>query len=126
MKKILALFLVLNLAACSTVSDKFNEIKTGISQVVTPDNFDTITVLYTGVSAIGDGYYSLCERKVINKSCWKIIAKVQPYENKAFDAYMALDEFVKNNPTSDATSLITLAKNAISALKNIQIQNGVK
>lgn len=129
MKKILIIGLLLILPSCALL-DKARQFEDNVSntiqKVVTPDNFDTITLAYASVSATGDGFYSLCERKLIKKSCWKIIEYLQPYESKAYKAYMALGEFVKRNPNNDPTSLILLARSAINSLKNVQLQYGVK
>lgn len=124
--KLVIIALALNLTACAQLQQVTDGFKKTVSAVVSPDNFDTITIAYAGVSAAGNTYYSLCERKTINKSCWKIIAKLQPYEDQAFKSYMALNTFVKSNPSADASSFIQLARNAIDVLQGIQLQNGVK
>ncbi len=126
MKRLAIILLAFQLSACAQLQQVTDGFKTTVAVISNPDNFDTITIAYASVSTAGNTYYTLCERKVINKSCWKIIAKLQPYEDEAFKAYMRLNTFVKTNPTGDASTFIKLARGAIDTLKSIQLANGVK
>lgn len=113
------------LTGCASFNNALNEVKTTFSNIVTPSSLDSIESSYGSALAVAVGYRDLCQRKVINKSCWLVIAKIQPYENKAYNAVLVLRKFVKSNPTMDATSFIQLAVDAINAFKTVQIQNGV-
>lgn len=126
MKKILIIVLALGLSGCGTINQDFQKVTTAVKSVVTPDNFDSITLAYYSTLASGNAYRDACERKIINKSCWNIIEKLQPYENKAFNTYMVLKRFVKTNPTLDASGYIQLTRDAINALVSNQTANGVK
>lgn len=125
--KLLAIgLLAFQLSACATVSNIADKVVGTVQTIVTPNNLDTVEAAYGSALAIAIGYRNLCERKVINKSCWNIIAKVQPYEAKAYNAVIVLRRFVMDNPTLDASSFYQIANDAISSFKSIQIQLGVK
>jgi len=131
MKKILLIcILSLGLAACSDTMTKFqsglDEAGQVVKQAITPDNYDTVTALYGSAQAVLLAYRNSCQRKIIAKVCWKNIALVQPYEAKAYTAYVNLRTFIKNNPSGDSFSLVQTAKNAILAFQNAQAANGVK
>ena len=96
-----------------------------MASVFTTDNLDSVETGYGTALAIASSYRDLCQRKVINKSCWTVIAQIQPYENKAYNAVLVLRKFIKSNPTLDASSYIQLAKDAITSFKSVQTQNGV-
>lgn len=111
------------------LQDLSNTVKAGVQavkQVVTPDNFDNVTLAFYSVEALGNSYRDACERKIINKSCWNVIERLQPYELKAYNSYMVLKRFVKSNPNGDASTFIRLARDAITLLTNKQNENGIK
>lgn len=125
MKKLLiAIALTVSLAGCAT--NPYTQIETKIAQVVTPDNYDTISAAYGAALAVAVGYRNLCERKVINKSCWKTIEKLQPYELKAYNAYIVLRDYVRKYPNADASNLIATARSLINAFTSQQTALGVK
>lgn len=123
MKKILICLLALQLSACAGLQ---NNIQSTIQTVVSPDTLDTIEAAYGSTLAVALSYRNLCERKVINKSCWITIAKLQPYESKAYNAFIVLKSFVRNNPNTDAVAYYQLAKDAIALFKTTSVQLGVK
>ena len=125
MKKLFALILALGLAGCATWNADVAKVKTAIVETITPDNFDSVTILMGTAESAGYSYRDLCERRIINKACWKTIATLQPYENRAYISYITLKKFVRANPTSDATTFIKAAKDAIVSLRNMQTSNGV-
>lgn len=129
MRKILIVFLALQLTACAanqTLQSAVDGFKSTVNTVVNPDNFDTISAAYGSALASAVTYRNLCERKVIDKSCWKTISLMQPYENKIYNAYKVLQKFVRNNPNADASQYISLTRDAINSFTSIQTQNGVK
>ena len=129
MKKVLIICLALSLGGCAstlqTIKDDAAAVKAKIVQVVTPQNADTVEAAYGSALAIVVGYRDLCQRKVINKSCWIVIAKMQPYENKAYNAVKAMRKFVNDNPNVDASSIVQIAYNAVTTFKQVQNANGV-
>ena len=124
MKKFLIIGL-LALTSCAQIQSFQNEVKARVQTVFTPDTFDSVTILMGTAESAGYSYRDLCERKIIRKSCWQTIATLQPLENKAYISYKALKDFVKSNPTSDASAFIAAAKDAIVALRTMQTKNGV-
>lgn len=130
MKKILFVaFLGLSLAGCAGTLQKIETtattVKAKIVQAVTPQNADTVEAAYGSALAIAVGYRDLCKRKVINKKCWLVIAKMQPYENTAYNAIKAMRKFVTDNPNIDASSIVQVAWNAVQSFKQVQTANGV-
>jgi hypothetical protein len=120
MKKLLIVIgLSLSLASCAGLQNFVSKVETGIHNIVTVENIDTLEAVYGSLLAQAVAYYDLCEKKIINKSCWVIIAKAQPYQLKAQKAMLTLRAFVKNNPNADATSLIKLVKSTILAFQNV-------
>lgn len=127
MKRILIIAaFAFNLSACASLDSVTQVIRTTVQTAISPNTFDTVEAGYGATLSAAGAYRSLCERKVINKSCWQIIALLQPYELKAYNAYTVLKNYVKNNPNGDASSLINLAMDTINTFKSVQIQNGVK
>lgn len=130
MKKLIIIVATAFLVGGCTQLNSFNDtVKTGIQavkNVVTPDNFDNVTLAFYTAEGLGNSYRDACERKIINKSCWNVIERLQPYEDKAWNAYAVLKNFVKTNPNADASTYIKLARDAITALTTKQNQNGVK
>lgn len=126
MKKLLILGLLLILPSCTQFRAFEDGVKSFVSKVTKPDTFDDIRIAFNGVEASGVTYRDLCQRKIINKSCWNVITQLQPYEAKAYFTYKELRDFVKANPNADATTFITSAKAAIVSLKSFQTQFGVK
>lgn len=130
MKKLLVIGLLFLLPSCGKqlqdLQDLKNNIKLGISATFTPDNLDSVTIAIGTAESAAYSYRDLCQRKVIDKSCWGVIKNLQPYENKAYISYITLKKFVRANPTADASTFIKAAKDAITSLKNEQFINGVK
>lgn len=123
MKKFLMILALLILPSCSDIKDDWNAVKAEVKNVFTVDNLDTVEEFYGTVLSGAIVYRGLCERKIINKSCWTAIANVQPYENKAYGSVLALRKFVRANPTADASTFIVAAKNTINTYKAAQVNN---
>lgn len=122
MKKILlVLALALSLPACTQLQN----LETAVKTTITPDNLNTLEAAYGSALSVAVGYRNLCKNKIISKSCWTVIAMLQPYENKAYGSIVALRQFLKNNPTLDASTFISDAKTAIATFKSVQTLNGV-
>lgn len=126
MKKILVSIVALSLlTSCTKLREDWESVKSAAVSIVTPDNFDSVTIAMGTTESAGYSYRDLCERKIINKSCWKVIATLQPYENNAYISYTTLKKFVKANPTADASAFIKAARDAITSLRTMQTTNGV-
>lgn len=115
-KKYLVLVLVaLSLTACATIKNP-----------ITTTTLNNVEDAYGAAIAIAVTYKRSCIARLINKSCFNIVAKIQPYEDKAYKALSIAQDFVKNNPTLDATTVLLVANDAIKAFGNEQFINGVK
>lgn len=128
MKRYIAGYIALILTAfliTGCANSPFKDIETTLSKVVSGDTVDTIQLAYGSALAIAVSYRRTCEQKLINKSCWTIIAKLQPYEAKAYQSVISLRNFVRNNPQANAYSYIQLAKENISIFTSQQTLNGV-
>lgn len=119
-------FLIIALAAFSlTACAQLSDIKNNINSTLSLNNLDTIEASYGAALSVAVSYRRLCQQKAINKSCWRVIEMLQPYQAKAQAAVVTLRNYIKNNPTSDYTSLAELAKDSIDIFKTKQQQNGV-
>ena len=116
----------LTLSGCAGFTEKFNEFKATVTSALTIDNADTIEAAYGTALTAGNTYRRLCQRKVINKRCWDIIERLQPYNEKAHNSVVSMRAFVDANPSADASSFIIAAKASIAAFKSEQARNGVK
>lgn len=127
MKKLLiAIALSLSLAACGTMGDGFQKVETTLQNTFTSDNYDTVTALYGSTLTALVTYRRLCIKKLVDVNCKANIVALQPYEAKAYNAYTTLRDFIKQNPTMDATALISLTKTVLISLANKQAELGVK
>lgn len=134
MKKLVAILAVgLLLTGCAgfqqfvgTVEADAALVKSRIAQTFTPDNLDTIEDSYGAIMAVAVAYRNLCQSKVINKSCWITIAKIQPYQLKAQNAVVTLRKFIAANPNLDASSFIQIARASINAFNTYQTSLGVR
>lgn len=72
------------------------------------------------------GYRDLCDKKIIKRAtCAPVVSAMQLADRSAEAALNAADDFVEDNPTLDASSVISAARAALTALQNLQAQNGV-
>lgn len=119
-------FLIIALAAFSLVAcAQLSDLKHNVDATLSLNNLDAIEASYGAALSVAVGYRRLCQQKAINKSCWKVIAMLQPYQAKAQAAVVTLRNYIKNNPTSDYSSLAQLAKDSIDIFRTQQQQSGV-
>ena len=119
MKKILAgILIVFALSGCAALKP--------INNPLTPNNISVVEDAYGAAIALGVTYRRTCIARLINKSCWLVMEKLKPYENKAYSALKIAQRFVKENPTLDATNVTNLALQAVKALQDELFLNGVK
>ena len=126
MKKIFALVITAFLISGCAGNSTLDTLKTTFQSITSQDTVENIQLAYGTVLSVAVGYRDTCERRVINKSCWKVIARLQPYEAKAYQSVNTLRIFVKNNPNANASAYYQLAKDAISIFSTQQALNGVK
>lgn len=120
MKKYLAvLFITFSLAGCAGSLPSINN-------PVTVPTMDAVEDAYGAAIAIGVTYRRSCIARLIHKSCWLTIERLKPYENKAYKALIIARDFVKENPTLDATTVLNTAQQAIKAFADEQFLEGIK
>lgn len=108
MKKVLlALVLSFALTACGTISNPF-----------TAPTLAAVEESYGVALALSVSYHDDCAKRLIPPSCRTVVPVMQAYGARAQAAVLMARSFVKNNPTLDATSILTLATDAISKFKS--------
>ena len=134
-KIIIALTLSLSLAGCVTNSDGTVTIFPVVKNPVTPLSLYDIKSTYAIAAAGADSYIqryrdghrctktnlesatNICSRR-------SIVLKLQNADRIAQIAIGRADAFIRDNPTIDATSVISAAQSAVAAF--FQIQNGAQ
>ena len=121
MRKLLVVsVLALGLGGCA-----FNP----FASVTNPVSKDTLAKLEAGygvAASIALGYRNACAKKEIPPSCRPIVVQIQNADNYAHGQILVARNFVRNNPTIDATALILTAQNALTAFQKAETDNGVK
>lgn len=129
MKKFLIIALAaasLSLGACQTTIDPTNLLTTSVKNPIGLKQLDVVQNSYGAALSVAVSYGRACKAKIINKNCWNVIEELQPYQKKAQISVVTLRNFVKKNPTVDATGLYNTAMQTIAEFKAAQQTNGVK
>lgn len=131
MKKILSIFILASALAGCAGSQK--SILEGGSSIIAPiqnpvgqSELDKIRAAYGSALAIAVGYRDACAQRLIPPSCRTAVRKMQPYGEKAQRAFVAARNFVANNPTISAVSVLQAAWDAVKDLQIVQSELGVK
>ena len=111
----LALAFVTALAACASIPNPF-----------TKPTLAAVEASYGAALSVAVGYRDACAKRLIPPDCRTIVPKVQSYGAQAQSAVLVARRFVKNNPTIDATAVLTTAQDAVNALKANTPTTGVK
>lgn len=120
--KIVALVLVLALGGCANGFKVFGS----VSNPATPTRLAELESVYGVALSAAVAYRNACAQRIIARaSCAPIVAKIQAADRKAQIAIRAARVFIRNNPTLDATTVITNAGAAINAFKAVQATYGV-
>jgi ABC-type sugar transport system substrate-binding protein len=121
MKKIIVLSLGLILSACATYQNPINT-----------SELATVESAYGVALAVAVGYsrLPLCKTGTttsLTNTCARrsIVVKLQAADRTAEIALTQARNFVKNNPTLNAISVITAAKAAVGAFQSVEATNGV-
>lgn len=139
MKRFLILCAVaLTLGGCASFLGSIGEralnlpagaLTTSIKNPVAPVNIYQAKAVYASTLEIANGYREYCYSKPyaalmsdplakpVCRNRRAIVLSMQAADNKAFAALQTADNFVKNNPTLDATAAI---RAAIAAVTNFQ------
>lgn len=131
MRKLLTIIaLSLSLAGCAGANKSVFE---GGSSIVAPirnpigqSELDKIRAAYGSALAIAVGYRDACAQRLIPASCRTAVRKMQPYGEKAQRAFVVARNFVANNPTISAVSVLQAAWDAVKDLQLVQNELGVK
>lgn len=118
--RIVAISLALILAACA------GKPPIAISSAVTLNSLYTVEAGY-GVALAAENTYKnlpLCKTGTtpsLTNICAKrsVIVRLQNADKQVVNAITIARDFIKNNPTLDASSYISTAQNALSALQSI-------
>ena len=133
---IIALTLSLSLAGCAGLAEKVLNLPAGvlatsISNPVAPVNIYQAKTVYDATLELANGYRDYCYSKPfaalmadpvskpVCKSRRAIVRAMQAADDKAAAAMETANNFVRNNPTLDATSVIRAAIAAVAEFQNI-------
>jgi hypothetical protein len=133
---ILALTLTLALGGCAGLAEKVLNLPAGVlatsvSNPVAPVNIYQAKTVYAATLELANGYRDYCYSKPfaalmsdpvskpVCKSRRAIIRAMQAADDKAAAAIETANNFVLNNPTLDATSVIRAALAAVTEFQNI-------
>lgn len=120
--RLIALLLVLALAGCATMNNPISQnslanIEATYGVALSAANaYRNLPLCKTGTTT---SLTNVCARR-------SIVVKIQSAVTKAQAADLQLRAFVKNNPTLDASSLISALQSAVAFLQSIETSNGVK
>lgn len=127
-------FLTVPLSGCVSLGEAFSVI--GAAQTV----YSQVTTYYKGapkaVFALRGGYdialgaaatfkTTFCPKVTSHAYCPKIIPLLRSANHRALTALDTAENFVRQNPTLDPSSLITAAQTAIKAFAKVETDNGV-
>jgi hypothetical protein len=115
MKTLLVTCFAVLLSACTTINNP-----------LTPGRLATIESTYGAALSVAVGYRNACARKAIPPSCRPIVVQLQNAGRVAQTRVLALRQFVQQNPTLDATNLISAAQSAVQAFQDVQTVYGVQ
>lgn len=118
MRKILTAFAVtasLSLAACDWQSTQ--AVFTGVKNPVTASNLYEANLAYDGALKAFNKMKDLCARRVIPNTCRTYVIKGQQVIPQAENARKTAQSFIRNNPTLDASSLVSAFTTLIGALE---------
>jgi hypothetical protein len=138
-KIILALTLTLALGGCASLNQLGEKVlnlpagslTTTISNPVAPVNIYQAKTVYAATLELANTYRDYCYgrpfaalmadpvAKPVCKSRRKIVLAMQAADDKAFAAIKTADNFVRSNPTLDATGAIRAAIAAVTEFQNI-------
>lgn len=108
MKKVLlALVLSFALTACASIPNPF-----------TAPTLAAVESSYGAALALAVNYRDACAQRLIPASCRTVVPVMQSYGARAQSAVLVARNFVKNNPTLDATSILSTAQDAIEMFKS--------
>lgn len=107
LRRLLPIFFALALTACASIPNPF-----------TAPTLAAVESSYGAALAVAVNYRDACAQRLIPSSCRTVVPVVQVYGARAQSAVLVARNFVKNNPTLDATSILSTAQDAIEMFKS--------
>lgn len=93
---------------------------------VGPNQLAAVESAYGIALSVAVAYHDACGRKVIPSSCRPIVVRMQTVGAVAHRSVITARNFVRQNPTLDASSVVQAARVAVENLKAVQAQYGVQ
>lgn len=123
------MLLSLALAGCGTIKSVLQggtSVFTSVTNPVSRTNLAEVESAYGVLLTAAVAYRNACAQKLIAATCRPAVVQLQFANRKAHGAIIAARNFVKNNPTLSALSLIGIAGQAVSDFQSVAYVNGVK
>ena len=126
MKRIIPILLALSLAGCA--NGKIVNPFASFTNPATKDHLAEIEAGYGAAASLALGFRNACANGNLPTSinCKPIVKQIQNADNYAYAQIMVARTFVKNNPTVDASVILSTAQNAVAAFQQAEAANGVK
>ena len=101
MKRIIPFIFALALAGCVN-----GQVITSVTNPANSTNLYQAEIVFDGALKTFNELKGLCANRVLPPACRSYVKTAQTYIVKAYGADMAARNFIKNNPTLDATNVI--------------------
>jgi len=86
---------------------------------VSKDTLAKVESAYGAALSVAVGYRNACANKALPPSCRAIVVQIQNADKYAHAQILVARAFVKNNPTVDASAVLTTAKQAVDAFTSV-------
>lgn len=113
---VLVITAALGLAACDWQTT--SAIVQGVKNPVTERNLFEMNLAYAGALSAFNKMKSLCVRRVIPSTCRTYVQKGQQIIPQAESARRTAQDFIRRNPTLDASSLVNAFGTLVIAISN--------
>ena len=126
MKRIIPLLLVLSLGGC--VNGQIFNPFASFTNPATKDRLAELEAGYGAAASLALGFRNACAagNLPVSINCKPIVKQIQNADNYAYAQIVVARTFVKNNPTVDASVVLSTAQNAVAAFRQAEAANGVK
>ena len=117
MKKLLVVVLALGLGGC--VNGQLINPFSSFTNPVSKDTLAKVEAGYGAALSVAVAYRNACASKSLPPSCRAIVVQIQNADKYAHAQIVVARNFVKNNPTVDASAVLTTAKQAVDAFTTV-------
>lgn len=118
MKKVfIVCALGLSLAGCSSL--QWLNPFAAYTNPVSNDTLVKVEASYGAAVSVAVAYHDACAKREIPPSCRPIVKQIQNADAYAHAQIVVARNFVQNNPTVDASALITTAQAAVAAFTTV-------